>query len=307
VKFLLQAPIDHIDPQGEFQCGEGARAIALVLERAGVSGAVISEHPAPSAAWLHSDAAAHDTLDPFTGLAFLAAATTRLKVVSNVVVLPLRNPFLTAKAASTLQVLSDGRFIMGAGIGYQKEEFDALGVPFTQRGALADEALETIRLVWKGGTVVKKGRYFNAVGNESRPVPSPPPPIWIAGASDRAVERAARWGDGWMPHFAPPTHDAIVKASSVTSMEHLGEKIARLNELRAQTSRTAPFDIIVGGPFRPKAATRADAEEFIENTRQLESRGATWTWTKLPAPSRAAYLENVAWFGEAIIAEFKKT
>src|SRR5205823_125495 len=111
----------------------------------------------------------HDCLDSFTALSFFAAASKTLKVVTNVIVLPYRNPFITAKAASTLQVLSDNRFVLGVGVGYMKEEFDALGVPFNQRGALTDEALETIRMAWKGGAVVKQGRHFNAIGNEPRP------------------------------------------------------------------------------------------------------------------------------------------
>jgi alkanesulfonate monooxygenase SsuD/methylene tetrahydromethanopterin reductase-like flavin-dependent oxidoreductase (luciferase family) len=179
-------------------------------------------------------------------------------------------------------------------------------VPFHQRGALADEALETIRLAWRGGSVVKQARTFNAVGNEPRPVPSPAPPIWIGGASDKAVERAARWGDGWMPHFSVPTNDPVVKQSSVVSMEHLAEKLRRLHELRAEQGRTGQFDIAVGSPFKPRTATSADAQKFIEGAQELASHGITWMWTSLPAPSRSAFLENVAWFGEEVIAHMSK-
>lgn len=267
MKFGLALPLGRIHPRGEFQFAEAVREIALAVERAGVSGASLSEHPAPDAEWLHNDPAAHDALDPMTALAFVAAATKRLAVFTNVLVLPYRNPFLTAKAAATLQVLSDHRLILGVGVGYQKAEFEALGVPFRQRGALTDEALETIKLAWQGGSVVKQGRSFNAVGNEPRPVPSPPPPIWVGGASDKALERAARWGDGWIPHFSVPTNDPVVMQSSMVSMEDFAKKVDWLKESREKIGRSGPFDIAPGSLFRPKTTTRSDAEQFLSGCR----------------------------------------
>jgi probable F420-dependent oxidoreductase len=305
VKFALHMQVDQIHPKGDFQCGSAAREIARALEEAGVSAGFLSEHPAPSADWLHNDPAGHDTLDPLTALAFAAAATTHLNVLTNVLVLPYRNPFLTAKTAATLQVLSDNRLILGVGVGYQKAEFDALGARFAERGALTDEALETIRLAWNGGAVVKQGKGFNAVGNEPRPIPSPPPPIWIGGASDKAVERAARLGDGWMPHFIVPTNDPTVKRSSIVSLAHFAEKAKQLRELRDKLGKSAAFDFAVRPPFRFQTTTRSDADQFLQEVSELESYGVNWIWTRVPAPSRAAYLENVAWFGEEIIASFK--
>jgi probable F420-dependent oxidoreductase len=304
MKFGLALPLGRINPKG-FQSGAAVREVAQAVERAGVAGASVSEHPAPDAHWLHNDPAGHDCPDPFTSLAFVAAATTRLMVFTNVLVLPYRNPFITAKAAATLQVLSDNRFILGVGVGYQKSEFDALGAPFHERGALTDEALDTIAMAWKGGAVVKQGRHFNAVGNEPRPVPAPPPPVWIGGGSDKAVERAARAGDGWIPHFVGPTEDPIVRRSSVVSMDHFAEKIDRLKELRASLGRTGPFDIAPGSPFRPKSTTAADAERLLQDAHDVAARGATWMWTTLPAPSVAGYLESIAWYGEEVIARFR--
>ena len=305
MKFGLALPLGRIAPPREFQSAEAVREIAMAVERAGVSGACLSEHPAPDAEWLHNDPAAHDALDPLTALAFVAAATKRLAVFTNVLVLPFRNPFLTAKAAATLQVLSDNRLILGVGVGYQKAELEALGSPYRERGALTDEALETIKLAWKGGRVVKQGRHFNAVGNEPRPVPSPPPPIWVGGASAKALERAARWGDGWIPHFSVPTNDPVVMQSSMVSFEDFAKKINWLKEARGRMGRSDAFDIAPGSLFRPKTTTRSDAEQFLEGVRNVEACGANWIWTPLPAPSRAAYLENVAWFGEEVITAFK--
>jgi probable F420-dependent oxidoreductase len=313
MKFSLELPINCIAPKGEFQSMAAVREIAQAVERAGIDGAWVSDHPIPSAHWLHNDPTGHDALDPFAALGFVAAFTTRLKVVANVIVLPYRNPFLTAKSAATLQTLSDGRLILGVGAGYQKVEFEALGVPFSQRGALSDEALEVIRLAWAGGAVVKKGRYFNAVGNEPRPIPSPPPPIWVGGGSEKAVERAARWGDGWAPFFSLPTNDENVKASIVSSIDNLKEKIARIHEHRARFNRTGPFDIYVGAQYRlalharsdrateAKGFSKIDAERYIAAVHDIAKAGATWARFALPAPSRAGYLEHVAWFGEEVL------
>lgn len=302
MKFGLALPFGRIAPPGEFQSAAAVREIAQAVERAGVSGACLSEHPAPAADWLHNDPTGHDTLDPLVALGFVAAHTTRLAVFTNILVLPFRNPFLTAKAASTLQVLSDNRLILGTGTGYQEAEFDALGVPYRQRGALTDEALETLREIWQGGSVVKRGLHFNATGNEPRPVPSIKPPIWVGGASDKAVERAARWGDGWIPYFSVPTNDPVVMRSSIVSLEHFAEKIDRLKELRDQLGQRGPFDIAPGSPFRPVTATRSDAERFVEAAKNVAACGANWIWTPLPATSRAEFLDKVAWFGEEVVS-----
>lgn len=303
MKFMVSLPHPNSE-KGEFLSGEDVIDFAKAMERVGVMGCCLSEHPAPSAEWLRNDPGGHVTFDPFTSLAFAAAATKRLMVATNVLILPYRNAFLTAKAASTLQLLSGNRFILGAGVGYQQVEFEALGVPFAQRGALTDEALETIRLAWSGGPVVKRGKTFNAAGNDTSPIPSTLPPIWIGGGSDKAVERAARWGDGWQPYFSVPTNDPTVRTSAVVSMAHFGEKVKRLKELRQQMNRSTPFDLAVGSPHRPKTTRPSDAEQILEGAHQLEAYGTNWLWTNLPAPSRAGFLESVAWFGEEVIARF---
>jgi len=305
MKFVLHAPIDLIDPPGEFQTPAAVTEIARAIEAAGVDGAYVTEHPAPDAHWLHNDPTGHDTLDPFTSLAFLAAATTRMMVMTNVVVAPYRNPFLTAKAAATLQILSGGRFILGAGTGYQVGEFEALGVPFNKRGKLMDEALETIRMAWAGGAVVKKGMNFDAKGNEPRPVPDPAPPIWIGGGSDKAVERAARWGDGWTPFFALPTNDPNVEASSVTSIDQLRDKYARCQDLRAKLGKTGLFDLNIGVPVKLKPGDNATARAYLDKMAELAAVGVSWATVTLPGKTKAHFLDNLAWFGEEVVAKGK--
>ena len=306
LKFALNIPLAKLLQEVDMPRGELVATMARALEDAGLSACLTSEHPAPSSEWLHNDPAAHDCVDPLTALAYVAGATSKLQLFTNILILPFRNPFLTAKAAATLQIMSDNRLLLGVGVGYMKEEFEALGVNHKERGALMDEALEVIRMAWAGGSVKKQGRHFNAIGNEPRPVPDPAPPIWIGGGSDKAIERAARHGDGWVPYFTVPTNDPVVRRSAVVDMDHFGEKLARLHELREEMGKTGPFDLAVAPPFRPQEPSEANARRFLEEVGELESRGVNWIWTSVPARSLESYLDIVRWFGEDIVSAHAK-
>ena len=298
MKFSAHIPLGVITP-GQFQSAGALAEMARALESAGVDACHITDHPAPDSGWLHANG--HDALDPFTALAFVAAATSKLKLHTHVVVLPYRNPFITAKAAATLQVLSGGRLILGVGGGYMKSEFEALGVDFHKRGALTDEALEVMRLAWAGGAVSYKGQGFEAKGNEPRPAPTVPPVVWIGGGSDKAVERAARHGDGWCPFFAAPTLSEINRRTGIQSVDHLAEKVRMAHGLRAEMGRTGPFDVAVGTHQRPQDRSRAEADRLIEEFGRFAEAGVTWTWIDLRHESRAVYLEQVQWFGEEVV------
>ncbi len=306
MKFALNIPLVKAGTFGKASAGEAVRTMVKALEDAGLDACLTSEHPAPSAHWLHNDPGGHDCTDPLTAFAYVAACSSKLHLFTNIVVLPYRNPFILAKAAATLQVLSDNRLLLGVGVGYQQEEFDALGVNYAERGALADEAIETIRQIWAGGEVIKQGRNFNAPGNEARPVPSSPPPIWVGGGSDAALKRAARLGDGWVPYFSVPTNDPQVRRSAVTDMAHFGEKVARLREMREQFGRTGPFDLAIAPPYRPKEISKANAERFLGEVAELEAYGVNWLWTTLPATSLEEYCDFVAWFGEEVVGVYRR-
>jgi probable F420-dependent oxidoreductase len=303
MKFSVSIPLGAIEPEGEYQTAQAAAEMGQALERAGVHACYVTDHPAPSEAWLFNPSGlGHDAADPFTCLAFVAAATTRLRLHTNIVVLPYRNPFLTAKAAATLSVFSGGRVILGCGGGYQRAEFEALGVDFTKRGKLFDEALETIKLAWSGETVVKQGMNFNAADARPRPAPSPQPWIWIGGGSEKAIERAAQFGDGWSPFFVAPSMSQLNRDSGVTSVEDLADKVIHLRELLDKQERgQIPFDVCIGHAS-PREMTKSEAERFLNTLGPLAEAGATWAPVGLPHPSRAGYIEHVQWFGEEVIA-----
>ncbi len=302
MKFTVHIPVGEI-ASGEFQSIAAIRQMAAALETAGIDACYVTDHPAPSADWLHANG--HDALDPFTALAFVAAASTTLMLHTNIVVMPYRNPFITAKAAATLQVLSAGRLILGVGAGYQKGEFEALGVDFHKRGALFDEALEVARMAWAGGPVVFQGRNFNAANNEPRPALGSPPPVWIGGGSSKAVERAARWGDGWCPFFAAPTMTAANQESGIHSVEQLGERIAGLLDVRAARGKRGPFDIVIGPRMSLTFGQRESAERYFEALAELAEVGVNWAMVDPPYACRQAYLENVQWFGEEVVAKLR--
>lgn len=143
-----------------------------------------------------------DYLEPLTLLAWLARATRRVRLGTSVLVIPYRHPLATAKMLATLDVLSGGRMILGAGVGWLREEFAALGAPpFEERGAVTDEYLALIRAAWTTDPVSFTGKYCRVQEVHVLPKPRQPGgiPIWIGGHSDAALRRAARLGDGWHP------------------------------------------------------------------------------------------------------------
>lgn len=140
--------------------------------------------------------------DPFISLGWLAAATNRIELGTTVIILPYRHPLLTARMAANIDRLSDGRFILGVGVGWAKQEFEALDIPFEQRGTITNEYLEAIKIYWSNDIASYGGQFvsFKNVYSGPRPARSPYPPIWVGGASEAALRRAVRYGDAWHPY-----------------------------------------------------------------------------------------------------------
>jgi len=139
--------------------------------------------------------------DPFTTLGWLAGITRRVELGTTVIVLPYRHPLETARMAANVDQLSGGRLIFGIGAGWARQEFAALGVPFERRGAITDDYLAAIKTLWTEEVATYQGRFvsFTDVRTAPRTARRPHPPIWVGGASDGALRRAVRLGDGWHP------------------------------------------------------------------------------------------------------------
>jgi probable F420-dependent oxidoreductase len=149
-------------------------------------------------------------------LSVAAGATSRIKLMSTVVLLPLYTPMVLAKMASVLDVASNGRYHMGIGVGGEfPKEFEACGVPVKQRGSRSNEALEVIKKLWTEKNVSFEGRYskFSGVTLDPQPAQKPHPPIWVAGRKESAMRRAALYADGWIPYMYTPEmlHESIEK------------------------------------------------------------------------------------------------
>ena len=146
-------------------------------------------------------------LEPLTCLAFLAGRTQRISLGMSVLVLPYRSPLHSAKILTTIDHFSRGRLILGVGVGWMAEEFQALGVPFAERGAAADEQLEVLKRLWEEERPSFEGRFyrFHEVGFSPKPLQSPRIPIWVGGEGSRAQRRAALHGDAWFPYFVKIT------------------------------------------------------------------------------------------------------
>lgn len=297
----MHIPVGNVTP-GEFQSLSAVTEMVTALDEANIDCCCVTDHPAPSSTWLHAHG--HDALDPFSALAFIAALSPRLQLQTNILVLPYRNPFITAKAAATVHQLSGGRLILGIGAGYQEGEFAALGVDFRKRGVLCDEALVLIRRIWRGGVIVEKGLDFDATENEPRPTLDAPPPIWIGGSSRKAIERVVQHGDGWCPFFSVPRLSQLNRESGMHTIAQLRENILKIRELRAASGKSDTIDVAIGPPpplSLENNHSRKNADEIIAALQEMEAAGVTYAVINLPHPSRAAYLEHVDWFHKEIM------
>lgn len=160
-------------------------------------------------------------LDPLTTLAMVAGSTDRVRLGTSVLVLPYRNPVNLAAEAAALDVLSDGRFVLGVGAGWMQEEFRALGIDPAERGPRTDEHIEVLRTLWTQDPASYAGRFtsFEGIVLATTPRTEGGPPIWVGGNTDVALRRALRLGDGW--------HGFEVYAEDVPELR---ERLARLGE-----------------------------------------------------------------------------
>ena len=146
-----------------------------------------------------------DWLDPMLCLSFAAAATATIGVATGVLLLPEHNPVVVAKQAATLDQLSDGRLTLGVGIGWSRDEFDALGVPFARRGSRTREYVAAMRAIWRADVASFQGEFvrFDRIRVNPKPFRDGRIPVVLGGNSDAALRRVAAWGDGWYGFYLP--------------------------------------------------------------------------------------------------------
>src|SRR5262249_44701080 len=166
--------------------------------------------------------------ESLTLLSSYVGVTKRIKLGTAVYLLALRSPAVAAKAAATLDVLSDGRLIFGVGVGGENpKEFEVCGVPHGERGARVNEAIDVVRALWRDSPASFHGRFtsFDGVSVDPKPVQQPGPPIWIGGRSDAALRRAARQGDGWISYVVHAARYAQSAARIREEADRAGRKL----------------------------------------------------------------------------------
>ena len=237
--------------------------------------------------------------EPLIVLAFLAAVTRRVLLGTSVYLLALRNPLVAAKQAVSLDRLSDGRLVLGIGVGWLEGEFTALGVPYRQRGSRTDEAIAVLKALCDQDSAEFRGHHhsFTAIEFLPKPVQRPHPPLWIGGRSDAALRRAARAGDAWHP--------------SHLTVDELRRQIP---ELRAECERAgrAPDEVAVTTRRKlVRDGSAGDADRVLQGgagaiaatVAELEQVGVAHLIVELPGSSEGELLESLDWFGREVLAE----
>ena len=289
-------PTPRAGNEDEFATGEAVAQMAAAAESAGFHAVFVTEHPFPDDEWLASGG--HHALDPMVALAFAAAATTTLRLMTNLFIPAYRNPFLSAKAVASLDALSGGRVVLGVGTGYLEPEYEALGVPFEERNDLTDEAIVAMKQAWASDGVVFDGRHFQARGHTMlpRPVQQPHPPIWVGGNSKRAIRRAVELGDGWIPLVNPAKAVERRRTPAMETLDDLASRIAYAREHAAAVGREAPLGIMFAlGGLRFEGG-------LVELAGALAELGVTELYTAArPVDTRAEWLAQVERMGAEVL------
>ena len=219
-------PVGFVLPTNDAHCAELLRWLPSEAEQWGYDSLWITDH----VVGVRAMAGVYSSywLEALTALTWTAALTSKVRIGTGILVLPHRNPVLTAKMVATLDVLSGGRVDLGIGTGWSRVEFRSLGVEahYTPRGQVTDESLEVICRCWDGGQIDHEGEFFSFrhVDFEPAPLQQPRVPIWVGGSSNPALRRAARFADVWHPNDL--TVDQIVERGDLLD-ELAGRSVAR--------------------------------------------------------------------------------
>jgi probable F420-dependent oxidoreductase len=300
VKLIYYFPGRCLPRNPAFISGAVHARLARAAEAAGFAAVALDEHPIPSESW-RQPPEGDDCLDPVVGLTMIAGAMERIRILTYLAVVPFRNPFFLAKEAATPDVMSDGRFLLGLGLGYMQAKFKALGVDFAARRELFDEALEVLRLAWGGEPMSYVGSQFHAddVTAQPRPVQQPHPPIWIGGNGRATLQRAAASAQGWMAH---PVKRELVKERGVPPLESVDDLCRYVRRLRNYTEEFGRSDLIdVVHSLRDLPRERA---AHVEALREFEEAGVTSAvWSRSGAIPQEAE-ELIDEYGKRVIAQF---
>jgi probable F420-dependent oxidoreductase len=305
LRINVTLPFDQIENPAEFLLPEAVVEVSQTAERVGFYGGNVTDHPCPTGRWL--DAGGHYAQDPFVMLSFVAAATTKLTLHTGILVLPYRNPFITARAVATLDVFSGGRVTLGLGAGYLKGEYRALGVDFERRNDIMDEYLRALKAALSGKEFTFKGTGYEALGNRIQPGPvqQPHPPLLVGGNSKRAIRRAAELGDSWCPFFTPKQVSATSRTAEMADEEDLADGIKYLHEHCEKIGRATPPTIILSSVS--SLSENEHAAAMIDKLGELQALGASGAAVHIVGKTRAEWCDNAERFGAEVLAKLPKS
>ena len=297
MRFLYHFPCARIPLIPSLLSAEAFASLARAAAAAGFEGVTVAEHPAPSEAWRNGPGG-HNCVDPFVVLGLVAGAAPALKLVTYLAVVPFKNPFLLAKQAATLDVISGGRLMLGVGTGYQRPEFEALGVCFEDRNRLFDEGIEAMKLAWTGEVVDFKGTALPACQVRCLPVPvsRPHPPFWIAGNSKLTLRRVVDVGQGWITLPNPIGKAAPGRSQVLETIDDLARLKRYLDEYAERQERTEPIDIVHSLALAP-----TDPAALRDHILRLGELGVTWVCANGLGASPEEALDWIQAFGAEVI------
>jgi probable F420-dependent oxidoreductase len=251
--------------------------------------------------------AAQDYLEPLAMLGCLARVTRRVRLGTSVLVIPYRHPLVTAKTLATIDRLAGGRVILGAGVGWLREEFEAVGAPpFASRGAVTDEFIALMRATWTTDPVTFEGRWVTVRDVHALPKPLQPGgiPVWIGGHTDGAVRRAARLGDGWHPIALRPPGLLLPDeyAARVKQLHGWAREAGRDPEAITLTLRV-PMEVrspSARTPAGDRPLFQGTAKQVVADIRTYQALGVTHFVFDPTHTDLKAVLENMTRFAKDV-------
>lgn len=231
---------------------------------------------------------------------YIAGATSRIKVGTSLTILPLQHAVIAAKALSTIDWMSGGRIIAAFGVGWLKDEFDIMGLPFNKRGRMTDEYLEAMIELWTKEWPEYEGEFvsFKDVAFAPKCVQKPHVPIWIGGYSDAALRRTARFATGWLPYLVDP-EDFPAKLDFIKSQPaYHGQPMDVMFSL--STLKIGDEHVVIDDP-RAEVSETKNAQVLIDNLAWLKELGVTVTNAPIPTVKDLdAYLDYAQWIIEEV-------
>jgi probable F420-dependent oxidoreductase len=301
VKISILLPFDKTATPDEFHTADAVRDVSETIEHAGFSGCWVTDHPVPTGRWL--DAGGHYAQDPFVMLSLVAAVTQKLRLQTGIVVLPYRNPFITARAVATLDVFSGGRVGLGVGAGYLKAEFKAVGADFDQRNEIMDEYLRAMKAAWTSDEFVFEGTGYKALGNRilPRPLQRPHPPLLIGGNSKRAIRRAVDLGDVWNPFMTMGALPATSRTAAMADDADLTAGIRYMREYCEKVGRKQPPEMVLSNP----PLGTAEPQALLDLLGKLAGLGIVEVAVGMTGNTRVEWCDNAKRFGADVIAKLR--